>query len=869
MSLKSMTHRWLIVSGFFVAFAASAVPATAQSAPSGVALSSGGFVENRGQWAPAALFRGSFGPLDVWIQNDGWTLAVQEHSGLEAGPHGSPSGGGPMPVVTTRGAGVRMRFDGSAVARTVGEGRLDSRHNWFVGADPAKWTTDVASYRQVKLSDLYPGVSAVARVEGRSFEYDLVAEPGADVDAVRFACKGQDDLFVNADGELVMRTPHGDLRHSAPVAWEESASGVREPVSCAWQVFGEGRCGFVTGARDTSRRLVIDPGIAWSTLYGGTGDEDSSAGAIAVSTNGNINICGVTTSSTFPTTPGAYQSQLLGPGTWDCFVSRFSPAGVLIWSTFLGGTGYEWARDIAIGPNDTLTIVGSTSSSDFPTVNPFDFTANGLGPNAWGDAFLATFNPAFGGSTQLTWSTYLGGTSDERLNAVVVDPASGIVTAAGWTFSSNIPGITPPNNYQLFQGIEDGIVARFNPALSGTAQLLWFTYFGGSTYDYFTRVAIGPAGEVVVQGATQSTNYPVMSPLQLNNAGGTDSTVTVFNPAQSGASQLLYSTYLGGSGEEVERGLAVEPNGRITVGGWTPSSNFPTTPGAYDTSWNGGSDVFVTRIDRTLAPANQLVYSTFIGGSLDEGINDIVLDPAGGVRAVGSVASVNFPTTAGSFQPTFQGGGAGTSFGPYDGFVLSLDPSGSAVWYASYLGGSLSYDFAYAVARNVTGNLYVTGITRSANFPHSTGTYQNADDVFLLLMEALPTGATRYGFATAGCLGFPEIGVNSMPLNGNAAFAIVCSGAPVSSNGGILAISAAPLLNALFVSGLAVFIDPASPSLILFPASSTSSGLAAVPLPLPAGPGFVGISGYLQFGWPDTCAPGGLSGTSAMLVTIQ
>ena len=305
-----------------------------------------------------------------------------------------------------------------------------------------------------------------------------------------------------------MHTRLGDLRQPAPVAWEESPSGERSSVACAWRVLEGGRFGFEVTARDPGRRLVIDPGLIWSKLFGGSSDDDPGYDAIAVSAGGNINVAGVAVSTDFPTTVGAYQTTLMGNGTCDAWVARFAPSGVLLWSTYLGGIGFEWARGLAIGPNDTVTVVGSTSSANFPFVAGFDSSFNGLGGLSVGDGFLATFNPALAGIAQLTWSTLLGGFNDDRLNSVAVD-ASGIVTAAGWTYSFNIPGITPPNAFRSApQGSQDAIVCRFNPALVGNAQLVWFTFLGGSTNDYIGPIAVEPNGQVVIHGETSSSNFP-------------------------------------------------------------------------------------------------------------------------------------------------------------------------------------------------------------------------------------------------------------------------------------------------------------------------------------------------------------------------
>jgi hypothetical protein len=586
-----------------------------------------------------------------------------------------------------------------------------------------------------------------------------------------------------------------------------------------------------------------------------------------MSGGGNVNLSGVVVSTTFPVTPGAYQITLQGMGTWDNWVARFDPSGTLLWSTYFGGNGWEWARGLSIGPNDTVTTVGSTSSTNFPFVNGFDSTHNGTGGGGWGDAFLATFQPALSGVSQLTWSTLLGGSADDRLNSCVVD-ASGVVTAAGWTYSSNIPGIAVPNAFQpTFQGIQDAIVVRMNPALSGNAQLVWFTFLGGSTNDYLGPVALRLNGQVAVHGGTKSLNYPVMNALQPMYAGGPWETIlTVLDPSQPPASQLVYSTYLGGNQSENEGGLEVDGQGRITVGGWTNSPNFPTTVGAYDTSWNGGFDAFLTKIDPSVAPASQLLFSTLIGGSLDDGINDLVADGSGGVHAVGSVQSNNFPTTVGSYQPTFLGGSP-AGFGPYDAFAFTIDPTFSSLRYSTYIGGNASYEFAYGVARDNCGTVLISGITRSADFPHSSGVYAAADDVFLLKTELLPSGVYRYGSSTPGCSGPLEIAVASLPQNGNPFFGVTCAGAHPFQPG-LLAVTGGPLSTPVIASGLAVWVDQNAPGFFCVTVTSDVRGSCVVSFPVPAGPQFIGISGYAQFGWADPCAPGGLSGSCALGVTI-
>ena len=170
--------------------------------------------------------------------------------------------------------------------------------------------------------------------------------------------------------------------------------------------------------------------------------------------------------------------------------------------------------------------------------------------------------------------------------------------------------------------------------------------------------------------------------------------------------------------------------------------------------------------------------------------------------------------------------------------------------------------------RDPCGNVIVSGLTRSFDFPHTSGTFSGLDDTFLLKMDLLPTGVARYGSPTAGCSGPLESGVLSNPVNGNAAFALTCAGAPPLASG-LLGISGGSLSSPLLVSGLAVWINPGNPFLLVIPVSSDLAGYSVVPVPVPAGPGVIGLTGYAQFAWADPCAPGGISGSCALAVTIQ
>ena len=265
-----------------------------------------------------------------------------------------------------------------------------------------------------------------------------------------------------------------------------------------------------------------------------------------------------------------------------------------------------------------------------------------------------------------------------------------------------------------------------------------------------------------------------------------------------------------GTGVELDRGVAVDPLGRITVAGWTLSPNYPTTAGAFDTSHNGGNDIFISRLDTLLPPASQLVFSTFVGGSLDEGVNDArsippavcawsvrcnrrtFRRPPAPIRRRSRVAphSVTAPTTASRSRSTPRGAPALLVLHRRHGIVgLRLRDHARPVRRRVHLG-------PHALVQ-LPGDVGVL-LGRGRRVPPEDG--------------AAAGGVTRYGFPTPGCAGRPEIGVTSIPQNGNASFAITLGGAPSSSSFGVLGISHLALPSPLFVSALAIFIDPASPA---------------------------------------------------------
>lgn len=667
------------------------------------------FVENQGQWDTPARFVAWRGPMVARFEARAIVLQLQKR--LAQGGVGS--------VV------VRMTFDGACEDVTLeGAQQQSGRYNFFLGNERLRWRTEVPAYSQVLYRGLYDNVDMGVREVAGRLEYDLLLAPGADLSQVSVRCEGIDGLDIGADGSLVMQTALGPIVQKPPVAWYETPTGERTTTECRLCMIDQTSFGFDVPELDSSRRLVIDPELEWSTFLGGTGREDYCQ--LALGADGTVTVVGITDSSNFPTV-GAYDPDY--NGVRDAFVARFDPSqggtNQLVWATFLGGAFDDEAFDLVLDDSGVVTLTGRTSSVFPTTLNAYDPT-----PNGGYDAFVARLDPSQVGLAQLVWSTYLGGSLHDRGTAIAMDD-SGIVTVAGFTSGGSFP--TTPDAYDPdHNGGYDVFVARLDPVQSGTDQLLWSTFLGGSLQEgdatEFAEeldkmdIALDALGQVTLSGGTFSQDFPTtVGAYDTTSNGGNDGFISRLS---ADGADLLWSTYLGGSsGQEPGIALAVDESGVVTVAGYTWSLNFPITPGSYDTVHSPESnDGFVARLDPSQVGLAQLVYSTFVGGDDFDPVFGLALDSSGVVTAVGYTASDNFPTTPGAFDTTYNGGPC------CDAYVvrLRLDGNGDEdLVYGTYLGAS-DDDWAYSLALINANDVYVTGGTTSAGFPDTAGAYDES-----------------------------------------------------------------------------------------------------------------------------------------------
>jgi hypothetical protein len=389
----------------------------------------------------------------------------------------------------------------------------------------------------------------------------------------------------------------------------------------------------------------------------------------------------------------------------------------LIYSTYLGGSSFDSGRAIAVDGAGNAYVTGKTYSMDFPIVSgAFQKTLSGDD-----DVFVTKFNP---GGSALIYSTYLGGSGSADgggdIAAGIQVDGSGNAYLTGTTFSSDFP--TTAGAFQTVCGgsgncnVGDGFVTKLNS--TGSA-LVYSSYLGGSSYNNAEAITVDSAGSAYVTGGTESTDFPITpGAFQTTSGGGAKAFLTKFNPTGSG---LVYSTYLGGSGGPIGGdhgyGVAVDSAGSAYVTGATDSRDFPVTPGAFQSSCDGGgfgcsANAFITKFNTT---GSGLVYSSYLGGTdIDWGMA-VAVDSLGNAYVAGTTYSKDFPTTSGGFQTTCGGGGNNFS-NCWDAFVTKMNPDGSALVYSNYLGGT-NDDWGIGITVDGSGYAYVIGYTQSTDFP--------------------------------------------------------------------------------------------------------------------------------------------------------
>jgi hypothetical protein len=686
------------------------------------------FIQNVGQFADGARFQVRGGDKTIWLAEDALWVTVSEQGSRGAEEQGS--GGAevhaplhlrPPAPQPKRGVNIRLSFPGANPhPRLEPFHRLDTVVSYFIGNDPAKWHVAVPVWGGVRYVDLYPGVDLELTGENGQVVPRLVAHPGADLSAVRLRVEGAKEVALlpspdvgrGAGGEgLLLRTALGDFTlplfqvegRSAEPAQAQRVDGLAFEVSHPFTAGNEAVRAPSSMVHSQQAVSLLYAGFLGGSYY----DYYDYGYGIAVDSSGNAYVTGYTWSGDFPAVVGP---DLSHNGYTDAFVAKVNPSGTaLVYAGFLGGSYHDYGYGIAVDSSGNAYVTGSTRSSDFPAVVGPDLSFNG-----YTDAFVAKVNPS---GTALVYAGFLGGSSEDAGRGIAVD-SSGNAYVTGWTWSSDFPAVVGPDTSHN-GGYYDAFVAKVNP--SGTA-LVYAGFLGGSGWDGGHGIAVDSSGNAYVTGYNGSSDFPAVVGPDTSYNGGGDAFVAKVNPS---GTALVYAGFLGGSYYDYGCGIAVDSSGNAYVTGYTGSSDFPAVVGP-DTSYNGGGDAFVAKVNPS---GTALVYAGFLGGSSEDAGRGIAVDSSGNAYVTGVTKSSDFPAVVGP-DTSYNGGG--------DAFVAKVNPSGTALVYAGFLGGS-GWDEGHGIAVDSSGNAYVTGVTESSDFPAVVGpdTSHNGDgDAFVAKVGA-------------------------------------------------------------------------------------------------------------------------------------
>ena len=679
------------------------------------------FTQNNGQWPDSILFSANAGGAIMWFAKAGtyyqfalrvrhsyepsiqvFTKSDRVINSPQAGGFNSTDDGSEILMIKT------SLINANSNPQVIGLDQIEYKCNYFLGNETSKWRTDVPNYRAIKFEDVYPGIDLKYYGDGRLMEYDFVVSPGADYSQIEMRYDGAESLAVNSSGELVIATKYGLVTERRPVVYQAHA-GTRSELNGRYVLLEGNRfCFKLDSGYDPKLPIVIDPVLVYSTFLGGSYEERGFG--IAVDAAGCAYVTGATESANFPTL-NAYHSTY-GGGGYDAFVTKFAPGGnSLIYSTYLGGSGFDYAYGIAVDMVGNAYVTGGAGSVDFPTMNAIDSTLDGNS-----DAFVAKLAP---GGDSLVYSTYLGGSMMEDARKIAVD-ASENAYIVGTTVSTDFPTLNAYDNTSN----GNGDVFATKLATNGDS-LIYSTYLGGNSNEGGYGIAVDTTGSAFVVGVTESAEFPTHNAYDSTFNGGYDAFVTKLAPE---GNSLVYSTFLGGDMNEGFPSIALDAAGSPYVAGSTESLDFPTV-NAYDSTFNGGYDAFVT----TFAPGgNSLVYSTLIGGGSYDDVFGVAVDTNGNAYIAGGTESADYPTWD-AIDNTFNGGNV-------DILVTELTPNGESLIYSTYLGGN-SFECGYGIAVDAAGSAFVVGITESTDFPTLDGfdsTWGGVQDAFVVKIAKTP-----------------------------------------------------------------------------------------------------------------------------------
>lgn len=734
------------------------------------------FEPNRGQ-APAEV--------EYLCRSGGYSLTLRSGAATWIG-HGSR---------------ITASLTGARRAQSEPDGLLPGVVN-YVARDSASSHTGIPTYARVRYRQVYPGIDVVYYGTHGGLEYDFVISKGADPRQIRVRYQGASSIHLDPAGDLILESSAGTLRQHRPRVYQEIA-GMRREIAGRYVLRGNS-VGFNLAAYDRHYALIIDPVITWASYFGSANSD--SGDAVAADSTGNIYITG-STISTF--------------GDANVYVAKLNPSGTTaIYTTVFSTASYpasddDLAHAIAVDSTGSVYVAGETASQDFIADGTY---ITRTAQSGVAHVFITKLDST---GQNLVYSHYVAAGGSEIAYGLAVD-ASTNAYITGATTSADFP-VTTGTAQSVRPGGVDAFVMRFD----STGARTYGTFLGGSGSDYGYAIAVDSSGNAFIAGSTNSTNFPLTTgSYQSKISGGYDAFVTKLAPGGT----LVYSTYLGGTGDDIGYGIAVDSSGAAYITGEAGTADFPTLNGFQTTFGGGSGDVFVAKLNGSGA---SLAYSTFLGGTGEDYGNAIAVDSAGNAYFAGGTTSGDLPTSN-----AFQTSNAGV----VTAYVAALDSTGGSLLFSSYLGGSGGAsastvgDSINAVAMNCAAGLVVAGTTSSTDFPATSNTFAatylgGGSDAFLAKISAGGTPSLALG----GVLNSASNGVG--PVGPGSLVTIYGSSLAVTTQTAMLAPWNINLGGAsVAVNGAAVPLYYASPSQINIQLPyETAAGVASLTATTPCG----------------------------------
>lgn len=733
---------------------------------------------------------------------------------------------------------IEMRLSGGdSSTRLTAVDLLPGRSNYFIGNNPSKWRVGVPQFGRVRYENVYPGINLVFYGNRSQLEYDFQVAPGADPAQAELEFRGAEKIQIN-DGALLITAGQRTLELEAPRVYQQIA-GEKRPVEGKFVLRGANRAGFSLGAYDRSRELIIDPILNFSTYFGGSGDERATS--VAVDGSFNIYLAGSTTSPDLPTVAGLYQTTLKGSGP-NVYIAKVTPpsgsvVASLSYVTYLGGSGSDSPAGIRVDGGGHPFVAGTTSSGDFPTTA----TAYQTTPASAGKQHVFVTELA-ADATSLLYSTYISGNGTDLATGMTINAAGNVFitgtttsqTAAGQEFPATSPPQGTPfqSSSHAAPGQPQFFVTQVNPIASGIGSILYSTYFGGGSFSSASPIAVGggiavdSSNNVYFSGTTNysfsgcvgcgTTDFPILNAYQpcldtappanlvnptcSNTTSATESDAFVaklnLNPNVAQGSQLIWSTYVGGTGTDSSTGVALDPGAaNVYIVGTTDSTDIASSVTTLSTSASfqrcldtpmnpvagtactaptspAPTDAFVARLSNPAASSGSITnvalnYFSYLGGTADDAGSAIAVDNGSGALITGWTASTDFPVAPASNPiQSSPGGGGQDAFVArlYTGAVVGQNTTAS---WSSYFGGS-DVDAGTGIALDVNQSTYLAGETKSPVPTLQTakpltaaqgGGYKGGYDAFvaqlgvafsLSISGSLTQGTNQQGLVSAG-----------------------------------------------------------------------------------------------------------------------